>query len=277
MKRAIAVSDDTNISVRQIGEGEPVVLLHAWAMAAEAYEELAAALARTYSVVTMDFRGHGESSDAPAGYDIETLADDVIHVLDALSVQSCTLLGWSMGTSVATIVAARRPDLVARLVLVGAATPLLTERPDFPAAAPASLVELLEEMEQTDSAAMRKMVVDTLTFAPMDARNQSIIANATARPDGSALMSLTRSMADSDLRQMLVGLGQPILVMHGKEDAFAPFAKAEWIADQARNARLVPFSDCGHAPFLEHKARFLDELRAFLADRANADTSTANG
>ena len=100
------------------GGGLPIVALHGLASTAHWYERLAARLSRHYRIVAPDQRGHGQTTQAPAGYDWQTLAADVAGFMDALGLDQAAVLGHSWGGNVAINVAARFPERVSKLAMI---------------------------------------------------------------------------------------------------------------------------------------------------------------
>jgi pimeloyl-ACP methyl ester carboxylesterase len=101
------------------GTGSPVVILHGLAGSSLELEDTASALA-PHRVVTLDSRGHGRSTRRPDDVSREAHVADVVHVLETVVNEPVTLVGQSMGGHTALLVAAARPDLVSRLVLLEA-------------------------------------------------------------------------------------------------------------------------------------------------------------
>jgi pimeloyl-ACP methyl ester carboxylesterase len=114
------------------GAGEPVVLLHGLA-STHRWWDLVVPRLPGFRVVRFDLRGHGCSSAAPDGYDIEHLAADVLAVLDGLGIGRTVLAGHSLGAAVAVRVAAAVPHRVAALACVegGLYDPLLLFGPTW--------------------------------------------------------------------------------------------------------------------------------------------------
>jgi pimeloyl-ACP methyl ester carboxylesterase len=104
-----------------VGEGDPLVLLHGGFATIETWGAQAPALAERYRVYLPERRGHGRTADVPGptGYDV--MAKDTIAFMEALGISSAHLVGWSDGGNVGLEVALSRPDLVRKLVLIGAA------------------------------------------------------------------------------------------------------------------------------------------------------------
>ena len=96
----------------------PILALHGLASSANWYERLAARLSRYYSVYAPDQRGHGQTTQAPTGYDWQSLASDAIRFMDYLGLERAAVLGHSWGGNVAINVAAKFPDRVSSLVMI---------------------------------------------------------------------------------------------------------------------------------------------------------------
>lgn len=100
------------------GEGPLIMALHGLASSAQWYYRLAQRLKDKYRIIAPDQRGHGQTTQAPSGYDWQTLASDVTGLMDQLGDEQAIILGHSWGGHVATNVAARYPDRVSRLVMI---------------------------------------------------------------------------------------------------------------------------------------------------------------
>ncbi len=105
------------ISYLRAGSGQPLVLLHSLALAAEMWTPLLGDFIDTFEVVAIDLRGHGESSYHGEVFSVEDMANDVRLVLDELDLKRVHILGLSMGGCVAISFAATFPDYVDRLAL----------------------------------------------------------------------------------------------------------------------------------------------------------------
>ena len=101
--------------MEQAGEGSPVVLLHEGIADSRMWEPQWAAYSKRFRVVRFDMRGFGQSPPAVGTF---SLTDDLVTLLESLELGPATLVGVSLGGSIAMETAIARPDLVARLVLV---------------------------------------------------------------------------------------------------------------------------------------------------------------
>src|SRR5436190_11751443 len=100
--------------------GEPAVLLHGYADSHRFFEPLVEHLSVEHRVLAFSERGHGDSDKPLDGYDLATLADDVVAFLDELRLDRAVLVGHSSGGLVAQQATVAHPERVAGLVLVGA-------------------------------------------------------------------------------------------------------------------------------------------------------------
>jgi pimeloyl-ACP methyl ester carboxylesterase len=102
------------------GQGEPLLLLHGGFSTIESWGAQVPALAERYRVYLPERRGHGRTADVegPTGFDI--MARDTIAFMEALEISSAHLVGWSDGGNVGLEIALARPELVRKLVIIGA-------------------------------------------------------------------------------------------------------------------------------------------------------------
>lgn len=105
--------DGADIWFASIGEGRPVILLHGglghsgnWA------HQVPALIAAGYRAVLVDSRGHGRSTRDGRPYSYELMGEDVLAVMDALSISSARFVGWSDGACIALILGATRAERV---------------------------------------------------------------------------------------------------------------------------------------------------------------------
>ena len=101
------------------GSGPDLVLLHGGGDGADGMAALQARLARTRRVTAPEQRGHGRTPD-PGTMSFAAMADDTIRLLEALGIEAADFVGWSDGGILALLIARHRPDLVRRVVAIGA-------------------------------------------------------------------------------------------------------------------------------------------------------------
>ena len=100
------------------GDGPPVMALHGLASSAHWYDIVAPLLRNDFRIVAPDQRGHGQTTQAPSGYDWATLSKDVSGLMDHLGIPQAAVLGHSWGGHVASGLAAYSPERVSRVVMI---------------------------------------------------------------------------------------------------------------------------------------------------------------
>jgi len=179
-------------------DAAPVVLLHAAGRDASSWNEVAPALSAGRCVYALDLRGHGRSG-WPGAYSFELMRDDVLGFVEALGLTGVTLVGHSLGGTVAWLVAERDPAWLARLVVEDSVPPVpgdqirLRPRPRGdgpPARDPLITAALVEQFEHPDPqwwAGIGRVAVPVLLLAggPASHVPQDRIAEAAATvPNG---------------------------------------------------------------------------------------------
>jgi len=101
------------------GSGEPVVLLHGGGGTAESWSLQVPALAGRYQVFVPERRGHGRTADSDGPLSYAGMAEETAAFADTLGLGPARIVGWSDGGAVALHLALSRPDLVAKLVIIG--------------------------------------------------------------------------------------------------------------------------------------------------------------
>lgn len=121
-------SNGVHINVRELGFGNAdapaLVFLHYWGGSSRTWDDVIAALPNEYRTVATDHRGWGDSDKPADHYALADLADDTQRVIDALGLRRFVLIGHSMGGKVAQLLATRRPQGLAGLVLVAPSPPV---------------------------------------------------------------------------------------------------------------------------------------------------------
>ncbi len=139
----IRTPDGVGLFHRDWGGGRPVVFVASWSLPSDswAYQMLALSEAGC-RCIAYDRRGHGRSDDPGRGFDLDTLADDLAAVLESLDVQDATLVGFSMGTAeIVRYLSRHGASRVARIVLIGTTTPMLSRAVDNPLGVDPALFE----------------------------------------------------------------------------------------------------------------------------------------
>jgi len=235
------------------GEGPPAVLLHGWGAEGASLQPLVAHLARRYRTITPDLPGFGGTALPPTDWGVEDYADWTARLLAKLGVGRALFLGHSNGGRISIVLAATRPALVDRLVLVDSAglRPELSAKQR--AAAPVSTL---------GRAASGLPVVGPLAARLRGRWHRALGAEDYA--NAGPLRGTFVKIVNRDLRDLLPGVQAPTLLLWGANDDATPVADGETMARLIPQARLVVLPGAGHYAYLDRPAEATAALDEFL-------------
>jgi len=227
-----------------------------------------AALQAEYRCVAIDWRGQGQSAAAKDGYDMDTLADDAVALIESLGAAPVHYVGLSMGGFIGQRIAARRPDLVRTLTLLD--TSAGPEDPDK-----AARYKLMGRIYRVAGIGPLRKAVLPLMFGPTflaDGTHTTLINEWQHRLSASKRAGISKAVmgvanrlpVDTEISRITA----PTLVVVGADDVPTPPAKAQLIAERIPGARLAQIPDCGHSSTLEQPDAVTGLLREFLANNA---------
>jgi len=129
-RHTITVTDGTEIFFKDWGTGQPIVFSHSSPLNSDAWEDQMVFLAdRGYRCIAHDRRGHGRSSQPWTGNDVDTYAADLATLMEELDLHDAVQVGHSTGAGeVVRYIARHGTSRVAKVVLVGAVTPLMVNQ-----------------------------------------------------------------------------------------------------------------------------------------------------
>lgn len=238
---------------------EAVLLLHAFPLHSGMWSRQIAALSSRYRVIAPDYPGLGKSEPRPAPSTMDSLARDVLGVLDGLGVDRAAVAGLSMGGYLAFELLRQRPVLFRGLALcdtrAGADTPEgAANRETFARnALEKGLAWVADEMAPK----LLRPKPDPAAVAEV----RRLVGEGT--PAGVA--AAQRGMAQRpDSVSTLGKIGCPALVVCGKEDGLTPVAESEKMAAAIKGAKLAVIPDAGHLPAIENPDAFTRALLDFL-------------
>jgi len=256
------------------GSGPPVVLLHGFASSLYTWKDVLPALAAGHDVVAIDLPGFGGSS-IPRPLQAASYPGVILAVMDRLGLDRASLVGNSLGGSVAVAVAEEHPERVNRLVLIDSAGFNFRAR-DRPwilrlVAAPgvASAAERLPVRRRLVAAGLRQVFFrdDLVTEERIDEYAAPMLRPGAAR----AAAELLAAPGPADFAAVAARVRAPTLVVWGREDTWIPVAHASRFTAAISGATAVVLEECGHTPQEEKPAEVAALLRKFLAPAAQVD------
>jgi non-heme chloroperoxidase len=266
----ITTRDGTEIYYKDWGEGPVVAFSHGWPLSSDAWEDQMYFLAaHGFRTIAHDRRGHGRSTQPWDGNDMDTYADDLGELLDALDVEDVTLVGHSTGGGeVARYIGRHGTDRVAKVVLVSAVPPLMLKTPANPNGTP---IEAFDGIRKS-------VLMDRSQFW----KDLSILFYGYNRPDAKISEGVRESFwlqgmwvgfpgayfcikafSETDQTEDLKKIDVPTLIIHGDDDQIVPIsASALQSSKLVMKSTLKVYPGAPHGLPTTHK----DELNADLLE-----------
>ncbi|KQW93534.1 hypothetical protein ASC94_12985 [Massilia sp. Root418] len=268
----VTTRDGTLINFKDWGHGPAVVFSHGWPLQGDAWEDQMMFLAEHgYRVIAHDRRGHGLSSKPWHGNDMDTYADDLATLIDALDLNGATLVGHSTGGGeVARYIGRHGTGRVARAVLVGAVTPQMLVGPANPNGVPMEVFDGIRSAVQADRSQFFKDLTTAFYGFNRDGAKDSQGLRDTFWLQGMqcsirSAYACIKQFSETDFTEDLKKMNVPTLVIHGDDDQIVPIA-----ATARRAVELLPqgtlsvYEGAPHGLPATHKDKLNAELLAFL-------------
>jgi non-heme chloroperoxidase len=258
------------------------VLVHGWPLNCGMWENQATYLVEHgFRVITYDRRGFGRSEQPWTGYDYDTFASDLHHVVDKLDLYHAVLAGFSMGGGEVVRYLSRYGDSrVRKAVLISAVTPCLQKAHDNPEGVDAKVFGEIEANIRKDRPAFLKDFA--LKFYGRTAVRHTVSEALLEWTQSMAFMGSLHSTlaaanawAITDFRADMKEITIPVRVIHGTSDATVPVdVSARRSVKILRNATLSEYEGEPHGLFITAADRLNQELFEFLGGEMDPHLTT---
>jgi len=227
------------------------------------------ALTEHFRVLRYDMRGHGASSLSEGAIDIERLAQDVLALLDGLSLERVHFCGLSLGGMVGLWLGARASQRLNRLVLCNTA----------PLIGPASLWnDRIDAVQQHGMAGIALKVLGrwlSPSFRERDFETAARFWEMLLETTRDGYVAACRAVRDMDLRDCVADVCVPTLIVAGELDQATPAAEARWLAGHIHAAQYVELP-AAHLSNVEAEGRFNASVVQFLTAKESTPWTSAN-
>jgi len=268
----ITVKDGTEIYYKDWGTGQPLFFHHGWPLSSDDWDgQLMFFVQHGYRVIAHDRRGHGRSTQASGGHDMDTYAADVAAVTEALDLKDAVHIGHSTGGGEAIHYAAGLGKArVAKVVLISAVTPIMVQSETNPEGVPMSVFDEIRE----GTAFNRAQYFEDFTI-PFYGYNregakisqgirdnwwrQGMMGGVKAHVEG------IKAFSETDFTEDLKSVDIPVLVLHGEDDQIVPFPIAGAKAVKLlKHGKLISYQGFPHGMPATEAATINKDLLEFI-------------
>lgn len=270
----VTTNDGTRIFYKDWGskDAQPIVFSHGWPLSADAWDgQMLFMLQQGYRVIAHDRRGHGRSDQPDTGNDMDTYADDLSAVIEALDLRNVVLVGHSTGGGeIAHYVGRHGTSRVAKMVLVGAVPPRMAVSDIYPNGLPLDVFD-----------GIRKGVADNRSQFYLDLSTPFFGFNREGATTSEGLRQsfwrqgmqgsiigqylCVHEFSEVDYAPDLRAIDVPTLFIHGDDDQIVPIGNAAELAvTMVPGSTLTIYEGAPHGLTATHQHRFNADLLAFV-------------
>ena len=249
-----------------------MVFSHGWPLNADAWQSQMVFLAQNgYRTIAHDRRGHGRSSQPSGGNDMDTYADDLATLIEALDLKDVVLVGHSTGGGeVARYIGRHGTSRVAKAVLVSAIPPLMLKTEANPDGLPIEAFDEIRAGLAADPSQFYRDLAEPFYGAnrPGAEVSRGIRDAFWFQSEQAGLKNAyecIKAFSETDLTEDLKRIDVPTLIVHGDDDQIVPIvASAHRSSKLVKDATLRVYEGGPHGLPSTHKDRLNDDLLVFL-------------
>ncbi|MGF6690136.1 non-heme chloroperoxidase [Metapseudomonas resinovorans] len=270
---SITTRDGTQLYYKDWGSGQPIVFSHGWPLTSDSWESQMFFLAsQGYRVIAHDRRGHGRSSQPWEGNDMDTYADDLAELIEALDLRDAILFGFSTGGGeVARYIGRHGTGRLAKAGLIAAVPPKMVLSEDNPLGTPIEAFDGIRAGSVADRSQLYKDIASGPFFGfnrPGAKVSQGLIDSFWMQgmmAGHKSAYDCIKAFSETDFREDLKKFDIPTLILHGDDDQIVPI-KASGLesAKLVKDAKLLVYPGAPHGLTDTHKEQVNADLLAFI-------------
>jgi pimeloyl-ACP methyl ester carboxylesterase len=250
----------TRLHYEESGKGNPIILVHGLGGSIFDWVMQIPFFSRTYRVIAIEMRDHGESDKWSGPYDIKMFSEDLVEFAGKLRLHKAVFFGISMGGMIVMQFALDHPDMVEALILADTQPGLVEET----IKAGLEMAKMGQEMTGEELA----MAMMSFNFTPEFIKNrptiiQQAIKISEAR-DPSSTFRAAQGLVNFDVKKRLKEIKVPTLIANGEDDKVIPLSVAKDLKEHIKGAKLVVLPKGRHMSIIEKADVFNEAVLDFL-------------
>ena len=268
----ITVKDGTTIYYKDWGTGQPITFSHGWPLNADAWDAQMLFLGQHgYRVIAHDRRSHGRSEQTWDGNEMDTYADDLAALIEALDLKNVVMVGHSTGGGeVVRYLARHGTSRVAKAVLISAVPPIMVKSESNPGGLPIDVFDGIRKGVTDDRSQFFKDL--SMPFFGYNRSGATISEGVRENFWFQGMQSgvkgsydCIKAFSETDFNEDLRKIDIPMLVMHGDDDQIVPFEDAgKLTAERVKGAVLKVYPGWPHGMPIIHADVINQDLLEFI-------------
>lgn len=256
------VTLSTGVSLSYLAQGnphgKPVIFLHGYTDSHRSFDLNLPRFPRAFRSYALDLRGHGDSDKPACCYEQSDFAADVVAFMDALGLESASLVGHSMGSFVAQRVAVDYPERVDALVLIGSAPAVAGN------AAALDFKTVVDTLVDPIDPEFVLAFQSSTFFRPIPEEFLTTSVNESLKVPASVWQQALDGLLADDHSAALPGIDAPTLILFGDQDVFFTAAEQAALDAAIPDSTLVTYTDTGHGTHVERPRAVTRDIARFL-------------
>jgi non-heme chloroperoxidase len=268
----ISTKDGTEIFYKDWGKGQPIVFSHGWPLTADAWDaQMMFFGEQGYRVIAHDRRSHGRSAQTWDGNEMDTYADDLAALFEALDLNNVIQIGHSTGGGeVARYLGRHGTKRVSKAVLIGAVPPIMVKSASNPGGTPMEAFDQIRAGVMNDRSQFFRDL--SMPFYNYNRPGATISEGVRESFWLQGMMGgikgeydCIKAFSETDFNEDLKKINIPTLVMHGDDDQIVPFPDAGALSSKiVKGAILKVYKGYPHGMCTTHADEINKDLLAFI-------------
>lgn len=245
----------------------PILLIHGWGGSGVYWQGTAQSLARTAQVIVPDLPGSGRSQPVNPAQDMFNQVNALKEVLDHLNLDRVQLVGHSMGSAMALLLADLVPDRIERAALTSMCF-FMNEQQAETYQSIMNFIQLAMRFRfkwMADIPGLTKMMA--MRYFYRVPKNETLLRHGLLdylEMDFDTAVACANNATDPRIEAAGTRFNAPAIIIACRQDQIMPLENVEYSANRMPNCQVRWIEKCGHLPMVESPAQFMSILHNFL-------------